>query len=308
MYGENYMAIQTINSFKLLIAAWSILASTIIFSTHKIVIQVSPPRCLSTAALRMWQARCDFMVLNEPFTSAFVFTTQNTHTLPSNWCHENAPHTFEEVLQKILLMAESGPVFVKEESYALVDYLKSNPSLMQNANVHFIFLVRNPHDALSSYYKNHKKIFDNFSYLAGFEQCYKIFKMVQVYGAHKPIIICAEDLYSKPYETAQCMCTTLNIPFLERMLQWEDLGDSFTGITEWGEVKNPELTHYWHGAAINSTTFHKPNSYEVDAQGNPTFSEVKNDADRQACFDAYYYNKAYYDLLLAEKAIPERNK
>lgn len=269
---------------------------------HEIYIQVSPPRCMSTATTRMWASYGGFTVLNEPYISAFVFHNETDRVLTSHWWRADAPQTFEEVTQKILQMAENGPVFVKEESFALVDYLRADLSIIFNPHVHFIFLIRNPHHAICSYYKGHKKIIDDFSYLAGFQPSYEIFQMVQQYGNNNPIILCAEDLYNQPYETAQDLCKALDIPFFEHMLQWQDLGDSFTGINEWGELKKPELTHYWHGAAIHSTEFHKPTSYEVDAHGNPTFSEVTDDGDRLVCLQAYHENKVFYDLLIEAKA------
>ena len=277
--------------------------SSALFANHKIIIQISPPRCLSTAALRMWQARGDFEVMNEAFISAFVSHSSPDQSLTSNWWREGVPHTFEETIEKVFHLAETRPVFIKEESFSLVEYLRTNRLLITNPNVHFIFLVRNPHHAISSLYKKHGKTIHDFSYMVGFQPCYEIFQMVQEHGINQPVILQAEDLYTRPYETAQSLCAALDIPFIEQMLEWQDLGDSFTGTTEWHELKNPELTHYWHGDAITSTGFHTPATYDVDNQGNPTFSEVLDENDRAECIEAYHANKLYYDLLLAQQTV-----
>jgi hypothetical protein len=84
------------------------------------------------------------------------------------------------------------------------------------------------------------------------------------------------------------------------MLNWPKLDHDFTGVQEWGELKNKELTDHWHGNAIQSTSFSKQKSYKVDEQGNPTFSEITNQDDKEACRKAYTENLHYYNLLLAE--------
>lgn len=267
---------------------------------HEIYIQLSPPRCLSTALLRCWQSRGDCVVLNEPFISAYANQDILAAEVSSQWWRENAPMNFTEVEKNILISAEDAPVFVKEESFAFMDYLHANPNLLNNPHVHFIFLIRNPHHSICSYYKGHNGLIANFSYFVGFEPLYEIYQIVKANNPNTPCILSAEEVYSNPAQMIQDMCAALNIDFLEKMLQWEDLGDSFTGVKEWGELKKKELTHRWHGDAINSTAFHKPRSYELDANGNPTFSEIKNDSDRQTCFDAYVHNKIFYDLFLKE--------
>lgn len=269
---------------------------------HKIIIQLSPPRCLSTASLRAWQARGDFQVMNEPFISAFILQDKVSKDVTGQWWRADAPLTFDAVHQKIMQMAQVGPVFVKEESFVIKAYLENNPSLLYDPNVHFIFLVRNPHHSIISFYKGHGGVVDNFSYYAGFQSCYEVFEMVQQLGINMPILLSAEDLYTDPYETTELLCAALGIPFLEHMLAWNNLGSSFTGVAEWHELKNPEMTHRWHGAAIRSTGFHRPYEYEEDEKGNPTFSEIENEADRAVCIQAYHNNKKYYDLLWDQKA------
>jgi hypothetical protein len=293
------MNITTIS--RILVRAISLIIFSTLSATHKIIIQVSPPRCLSTACLRMWQAHGDFEVLNEPFISAFIGQSPADKQLTANWWRDGAPQSYDEAWQRIVDLAEHKPVFVKELGFILAPYLINNPEIIQNPQVHFVFLIRNPHSVIISDYQGHGKIIENFIYLAGFKPCYDIFKMVKHDGAHNPVIICAEDLYAHPNKTAEQLCKNLEIPFTQSMLQWKNLGTSFEGVKEWHELKNPELTHHWHGAAIQSTGFHEPHTYEVDENGKPTFSEVTDENDRKVCFEAYNFNKEYYELFLREK-------
>jgi len=115
-----------------------------------------------------------------------------------------------------------------------------------------------------------------------------------------PTIITAEDLYNQPEHTAKLLCNRLNIPFTKSMVNWPKLEDGCTGVQAWGELKSKKLTDHWHANAIQSTHFEKPKSYNVDDQGNPTFSEIMKLDDRKACQKAYRESLHYYNLLLAE--------
>ena len=286
--------------FSLLIMCLSVYA----LGAHKIIIQVSPPRCLSTASLRAWQARGDCEVMNEPFMSAFMFQDEGSREVTNKWLRADTPTSFKDVEQKIVQMSHKSMVFVKEISFALLAYLKRNTSLAQNPDVYFVFLIRNPANTVHSFYKKQHddQLINNFSYYVGFETCYAAFQMISACCINKPIIVHAEDIYAQPRQTMEWLCKEIQIPFLETMLQWNNLGNEFTGIKEWYELKRAEHTYYWHGDAIKSTGFHTPNVVcELDSLGNPTYGEIANEKDRMICLEAYRHNKIYYDLLVQEK-------
>ena len=79
----------------------------------------------------------------------------------------------------------------------------------------------------------------------------------------------------------------------------EDLSSNFDGAN-WNEQKVGESIHHWHGTAIRSTAIKPARKYEVDAQGNPTFSEIKEEY-REKYRTMYEESKPYYDLLMQEK-------
>jgi hypothetical protein len=268
---------------------------------HPIVILISPPRSLSTAFLRMISARGDFACFHEYFTC--VYAQKYESTIVDSWLREDSPlpKTFAATAEIIIEAAKTSPVFVKEMSLPMLDFLSQDSDFIKRKNVHLVFLIRNPHACTISYYNGlNQTIIERFTPWLGFEATEKAFKITQEKAFNKPTIIKAEDLYNQPEQTAKLLCEHLAIPFTKSMVNWPKLEDGCTGVQEWGELKNKELTDHWHANAIQSTHFEKPKSYDVDDQGNPTFREIIKLDDREVCQKAYMESLYYYTLLLAE--------
>ena len=248
-------------------------------------------------------ARGDFTSLHEYFT--FAYAQKHEANIVGDWFREKAslPKTHVEVKKIIFEAAKKSPVFVKEMSLAMADFLLQDKELVERKNVYFLILVRNPHHCAISYYKGlNNTIIEHYSDWLGFESTYTIFKDLQKRAFNRPVIIEAENLYTQPDAVAQLLCKHLNIPFKESMINWPQLGSECTGVQEWGELKNKERTDHWHGNALQSTHFEKTKSYDVDEQGNPTFNEITKLDDRELCRKAYEANLHYYNLLLTETA------
>ncbi len=175
--------------------------------------------------------------------------------------------------------------------FAVKDFLLEDTEFMNNPNVHFVFLLRKPHDTTISFYKKMHRLDKKLNDLIGYQSSYEIFEKVKDVAVNKPVIIFTEDLYNNPQETVRMFCDCFNIPFLEQALHWQNLGENFTGAQEWSEIKHPEHAHHWHGDAIKSTGISKPTSYKVDLQGNPTFEEIADTEHREAYKTAYEINK-----------------
>jgi hypothetical protein len=265
------------------------------FAINKIVYLISPPRSLSVAFMRMMQARGDFAVFHEPSQKSYDLIHDQEFAQQS--FVDNAPSTFSEVKQQIFETAAHRNVFVKEMSFAVRDFLIADKEIMQNPNVRFIFLVRNPHHSIISFYKKCASIPKNFSFLCGYQATYELFKAAQERGVRKPLIIYSEDLYENSENTAKLICNHLEIPFLPQSLSWQDLSSEFEGHQEWHETKFKEVTQHWHGEAIRSSGWGKPSSYHVDEHSQPTFEEITDSEHRLACQKAYEENKLYYDLM-----------
>lgn len=73
---------------------------------HPIIIQISPPRSLSTGSMRMWQARNEFTIMNEHFTVAyFIHQKESTAELIDEWYHGSPLRTFEQVYESLIAKA-----------------------------------------------------------------------------------------------------------------------------------------------------------------------------------------------------------
>ncbi len=275
---------------------------------NKIIYFISPPRSLSVAFMRMMQARGDFLIMNEP--SQYAFNLINSPETVNDWFNENAYKTFEEVKKNIFENAQHASIFVKEISFAVQDFLLNDSEFIKNPHVYFVFLIRNPHHAVISFYKKIQQNFEifesdnahyTFSDVIGYKSLYEI-----IYGikqnSTKPItIILSEELYTNPEETVKKFCDDCHIPFIQDALTWQDLGDNFSGQSEWHELKKSDATQHWHNDAIRSNGFSKPSEYETDQNDNPTFSEIENLEHRNICIEAYKENLKYYNLILQFK-------
>lgn len=283
---------------KILLIVLNLLLNPFINCENKIIYLISPPRSLSVAFLRMMEARGDFKIMHEPAMSPYVFLDPN---LTADWMKPDAFKTFAEVKQKISENAQVSNVFVKEISFSAQKYLHEDSALVTNPNVYFVFLLRDPHHVVISYYKKKPYLQDSMSHQIGYQATYEIFKDIQAKAINAPLIILSEDLYSKPKETVEKFCKHVGISFLEKSLHWEDLGEEFSGHVAWGESKYKHITHHWHGDAIRSTGFGTPNKYAIDSNGKPTFQEIIVEEHKQACIKAYSENLMYYNKLLASK-------
>ncbi len=258
---------------------------------HKIVFLISPPRSLSVGFLRMIETRGDFKIFHEPSISVFDFV--HFTELTKDWFQEGAYENFKDVKRDLFNEAAHSHVFIKEMSFSLKEFLIEDLGLMKKSNVYFVFLLRNPHHSIISFYHKFNRIFEGFENVIGYRQAYELFDAISAQAHNRPLILFSEDLAAKPKETIEKFCRHIEIPFIETALSWKDLGRDFDA-SEWNESKVPELVHHWHGEAIRSTGFGNLKGYDTDLNGNPTFAEIKNWEDREFCKKAYELNLPYY--------------
>ncbi|MBA3816764.1 MAG: sulfotransferase [Parachlamydiaceae bacterium] len=264
----------------------------------KIVYLISMPRSCSTVCMRMMEASEEFLVMNEPAIYPFILNNKVDRDLTEGWFHESSHENFDIMKQHILNLATDSNVFVKEICFFVEDFLLHDSEFVSNPDIQFVFLIRNPHNSIISYYKKYLEIVPNFSYYIGCQSSYNIYQAIKNKAKNPIIIISAEDLCNRPKETAQQLFTSLSIPFHDKCLQWPDLGDKFSGIAEWNEVKVREKLYHWHDHAIHSTCFEPITENRIDAEGNPTFEEISKDSDRLECIEMYLENQPFYQLLL----------
>lgn len=272
----------------------------------KIVYLISTSRSCSTVCMRMMEATGEFVVMNEPGIYPFINSNKGDRELTDGWLdifQGPLDETFDEMKRHIIKLASESNVFVKEISFFVEDFLLHDDEFVSNPDIQFVFLIRNPHNLIISFYKKFLEIVPKFSYYVGCRSSYNIYQSIKNKTKHPIIILSAEDLCNHPKETAEQFFSDLSIPFQDKCLQWSDLGDDFTGVAEWNEVKIREKLHRWHDHAIHSTSFEPITENQVDAEGKPTFEEITNPSHRLDCIKMYEENDPYYQQLLKEKKV-----
>lgn len=267
--------------------------------THNniVIFSISTPRSCSTAFGRMFEARGDCLVMHElsmrPHDLLFFSPAQIRHLYTPD-----APSTFDEVMQMIFKGLKKGHVLAKEISFSVQEFLHNHNALVCNPVVHFVFLVRNPHHTIISFFKKKDgQVNGNIGYKSLYEELVYLKKN----AFNPPLIVFAEDLYNYPYEVARQLYEKLGISYKEESLHWESIESGSFDSKNWVETKGTDtMIAHWHDAAMKSTGFTKPTQYEVDANGNPTFSEIADEKDRERCKEIYREELFYYTLIQLE--------
>ncbi len=283
---------------------------------NKLIVLISPPRSTSVMFMRMMEARGDFKVFHEATIKPRAIKHGIDFAVSERY--PEAPSTFLAVKTAAFNALRDSNVFLKEMSFSILDFIQEDKAFVQDQRVQFVFLLRSPHPTAVSFFKKISAIrpvppLPQSSYLLGYKACYSIFQEVKQHAVHKPIVIFTEELCEAPEVTVKAFCAGVGIDFKPESLQWQDLGRDFTGHAAWHEPKQDKvLIHHWHGDAIRSTGIGKVNSnYQVNAQGNPTFGEFINEADRTIIKAAYEENVPYYNLFKTEMIhhlIPSKEK
>lgn len=266
---------------------------------NKIVYLISTIRSLSTAFLRMMEARGDFCVVNEPCNSIYDKVHYPEYT--KDWYTDDAFKSFNEVKKFLFEQVKQSSVFVAEMSFAAHMVMMHEEKFMESPLVQFIFLVRSPHHSSISLYNKLKEVIPGLADGMGYKASRELFDIIKTKGYHRPIIIRSEDLYSYPIPVVTAFCQQCDIPFREHALKWQPKDQNFSAQKEWHQKLSKKEIDHWHKEAIDSHGLTQPTKYEVDEYGLATFSEIKKDEDRVAYKDAYYECLKDYECLLANK-------
>ena len=272
-----------------------------ISTLHPIVILVAPPRSLSTALLRMISQTGVFQMINEPSARAYHAAHYPNEAA---FYSESACQSYADVAEYLFDRAKQGPVFVKEMSFAFEAFIRSQPDIAAYFKIQFVFLLRDPHAAMISYYKKLLPDYREFLMpilvpLTGYDALYRSYGWLCKQGIQRPYLMHAESLYHAPESAISALCEYLHIPFQANYLQWDPL-DHRSGRYAWEEYKRHEVTTHWHQDAILSQGFHQPTVYETDSEGHPTFSEIRDAVHQTQCQAAYEKNRGYYEKLIKE--------
>ena len=213
------------------------------FTNSKPIALWATPRSISTAFERIFVERDDFKVFHEPFAASYYFSGERrsdryTDVKPKD------EHRSDSVLARILETNEK-PVFFKDMAYHTVGFMDQDFV----ANFRNTFLIREPKQVLSSFYK----MWPDFTFEeAGYEHLHQLYEEAEDNG-QKPVVLDAADLASNTENTVAAYCESLEVPFKPEALSWKP-----REVPEW------KTWDEWHTDAQDSTGIEELPNKEVD--------------------------------------------
>ena len=219
------------------------------------VILWTTPRSSSSVFERSVRELSKVKVMYEPHQDAFFFgperTLKNIYDIDklTDKLIKYASYTYDYVDQRLLAKYEgSNAVFVKNMAFFIPKeryskYVEGNFSTFKHS-----FLIRNPREAILSFWKVCMK--NGFTFLVrdAYSKLYELFQFLQNTG--RPItVIDSVDLLENPESIMQQYCMETGLPYDKQMLTWSP------GIVQdWAEY-----IHYedWHWNAMYSSGFNK---------------------------------------------------
>lgn len=221
----------------------------------------SPPRCRSTAFLRMMHERGDFQVVHEPFSHLMDFGSAE---------FAGGVYSTERALMDALLaLAERTPVFVKDTTdFSYPGLLRADDFLRSATHA---FIIRHPRETIGSHYRLNPALTRD---EIGFARAREIYDAVVRAGQH-PVVLDADDLVNHPEAMVRGYCEAVGIEFRPEALSWRP-----EVLPAW------QRTLRWHTAVAASTGFTRSDG------------DQPVDVDDHKVLSAYYrYHLPHYEFL-----------
>ena len=180
--------------------------------------------------------RGDLQCLHEPFMY-YYYVARKVREFPHFDRDPSQPVDYRDIRNDILVNAKSGPVFFKDMSFYALEEMMEDSDFSQRLN--HTFLIRNPRDAIASYYELDPDITLE---EIGIESQWIHFEYLERLTGSAPLVVEAEAIRTDPKTV------------LRRVWEWQGLGyieDAFN----WGESKVPKdwrQVEGWHGSVLNS--------------------------------------------------------
>lgn len=217
----------------------------------------SGPRNVSTAMMYSFAQRPDTRVVDEPLYAHYLYQTGIIH--PGREAILAAQSVDgREVIREVILGQYDRPiVFFKQMTHHLLDLPVDFMARTKN-----ILLIRDPVRVLTSYQKviEMPRLDD-----IGIRQAAELHRMLTQQGWHVAVLDSA-DLLLDPSKILQLLCSDLDIPFHEQMLQWEAGPRPEDGI--WAQ--------YWYDNVHQSTGFGIQQASEITL--NPALQALAQEA------------------------------
>lgn len=192
--------------------------------------------------MRSFENREDTAVIDEPFYAAYLAATGLNHPM-RDAVLTSQPNDWRDVVQQLLGDVPDGkPVFYQKHMthHMLPEFGRDWIARCRNA-----FLIRAPEDVLASYREKRDDVA-----LAdiGFVQQRELFDREANRLGHAPPVIEGADVLRDPQRALAVLCSSLDIPFSQRMLAWPAGRRPSDGV--WAPA--------WYDAVERSTGFAAP--------------------------------------------------
>jgi hypothetical protein len=221
----------------------------------------SPPRTISTALMRSWDNRPDTVVCDEPLYAYFLKATGVSHPVAEEIItqHDNQ---WQSVVSWL-----TGPVPEGREIFYqkhMAHHLLPQIDRGWLDCVTNCFLIRKPREMLTSYVKKNglPRLEDT-----GYPQMLEIFQQVRSRGESTPPVIDSRDLLEDPPLILSRLCSSLDIPFTEKMLSWPPGPRATDGV--WAD--------HWYKEVLNTTSFgpYRPKPDQVPDELSEVFARCE---------------------------------
>ena len=281
--------------FFLFLATYSLTSHT---KSH-IVYLISTPRACSTIFTHMMYARGDYTIINEPGIGTYFAIFHPLIVYQA--FPKDIPTHFSQIQSMILDTSSSqGNLFIKEMGYAAYHYL-NDQEFLNKQDCSIIFLLRNPHHSLISFYKKLNTFSKATPKMFDYQKLYELYHDLTIKTGKKPLIVIAEELTRNPKQNIQTICNYLDISFNENNLSWNSLDTNFSIAKEWHMQMQTNVAFNWYDEALKTTHLEsKTYAYAFDNNGEPTFEEIEDPTHRQGYKNLYTEIMPYYELLLNE--------
>ena len=229
----------------------------------------SGPRNVSTAFMRSWENRPGTMVVDEPFYAHYLLATGIDHPGRDEVLAHHETDWMRVVESLLAPLPQGVTVFYqKQMSHHLLPHMGRE----WLGSVTHAFLIRDPTPMLASLGDKLGK-FDLGA--TGLPQQVEIFDHVRLTTGHVPPVVDAADLLAAPEPVLRALCSSLGIPFSERMLSWPAGPRATDGV--WAK--------YWYDRVERSTGFEPAEAAavpqlrgrlaELEAQCRPLYEHLR---------------------------------
>ncbi len=199
----------------------------------------SGPRNISTAMMRAFENRGDCAVVDEPFYACYLAETGLDHPGRNEVIAAGETDWRRVVAALVGPVPDGKPMFYQKH---MTHHMLASIGHDWFDAVTHVFLIRDPREVLSSYLKSrpHATAGD-----IGVPQEAALYDEIARRTGAAPPVIDADEFLKNPQGHLRALCTLLQIPFTDRMLNWPPGPRASDGI--WAP--------YWYDAVQKSTGF-----------------------------------------------------